>query len=317
MKLRRLHNPRGWTSLPNALLEDRSMSWRARGILAYLLSRPDGWETDSVRLAALAGEVGERRSRRAEGRDAVRSALEEIERAKYLHRVRVQGPGGRWSTEYYVFDHPTEQAMPAALGGQNPLVETPVDNPVENSAPTPDYQASVNPASITSTDEQIIHSSGGDLSRKNESLWKTDAGDAGALSLELAARADEVPAPPALTSTDAIAEVSRLEPGIQMFALRAHLMAELGYQPTFAELGDLVLDAHYAAPPSLRGRLRDRDVVGWIREFAPEHSSGSASVEASGSAAHPQRALAGAEPALRAGGSDESQVADSTTHVNH
>jgi hypothetical protein len=318
MKLRRLHNPKGWTSIPNAVFEDRAMSWRARGILGYLLSRPDGWETDSVRLAALAGETGDKRSRRAEGRDAVRTALDEIEAAKYLHRVRVQGSGGRWSTQYYVFDQPTEQAMPADLAGQIPLVDEPVDNSGENDPPKPENQASVNPASLTSTTKPLDPPFLGDLPSNSLGPVEKDAGSAVDAPLGLAALAESEPAQPALSSTDSIALVSRLEPGIQMFALRAHLRQVLGYQLDFDQVGALVIEAHEAAPPSHRGRLRDRHVIDWVEEFTSglEPSVGSASVEASGSAALPMLGLPAEEPPLRGGSMDGSEMPDFSAHVN-
>ncbi len=117
MRLRRVENPRGWTSLPNAMLEDRTLSWRARGILAYLLSRPAVWETDSDRLAALGKE----------GREAVRTALRELESAGYLHRPRTQGSDGRWSTDWLIADHPFDPRDDALFPPQG------VDNSVDES----------------------------------------------------------------------------------------------------------------------------------------------------------------------------------------
>lgn len=289
MKLRRLHNPAGWTSLPNATLEDRSISWRARGLLAYLLSRPDGWETDSVRLSALAGEAGDSRSKQAEGRDAVRTALGELERAHYLHRVRRQGSLGRWSTEYYVFDTPTVDGVPASLAGQIPLVDSPVDNSGENLSPETAFQSSVNPASLTSNNHPLDPASQGDLTSANAPAVESRTPAPPALpSPELASlprEADDLTAE--LLVTDAIAKASRLEPGVQMFALRAHLVGVLGFQPTFPHCAEFVADAHVGSPPSLRGRLSTGDVLEWVAALAalPELSSGSASVEAVGSAA--------------------------------
>ena len=318
MKLRRLHNPKGWTSLPNAVLEDRDMSWRARGILAYLLSRPDGWSTDAERLSALAGQPGDSRSKQAEGRDAVRTALREIEAAKYLHRVRSQGAHGRWSTEYYLFDTPTEQAMPADLAGQIPLVDEPVDNSGENEAPKTENPPSENPASLTSTTTQLNPDFQGDLPSNALGPVEKDAGSAVDAPLGLAALAESEPAQPALSSTDSIALVSRLEPGIQMFALRAHLRQVLGYQLDFDQVGALVIEAHEACPPSHRGRLRDHHVVDWVLEFTAglEPSVGSASVEASDSVASPPLGLSAEEPPLRGGSMDQSQMPDFSTHVN-
>ena len=98
MKIRKLQDPRGFTLVRNAAIEDETISYRARGVLVYLLSRPDGWETDSTRLAAKAKE----------GREAVRTALNELEAARYLKRIKRQAEQGRWITETLVSDHPIE-----------------------------------------------------------------------------------------------------------------------------------------------------------------------------------------------------------------
>lgn len=82
--------------LSNRVLRDGRLSWRARGILAYLLSQPDNWRTSSAQLARNA----------TEGRDAVRAALDELIRAGYMARVRSQDERGRWSTTTYVYDEP-------------------------------------------------------------------------------------------------------------------------------------------------------------------------------------------------------------------
>lgn len=116
MIIRRQENPRGWTVLPNAFLEDEKLSYRARGLQGYLLSRPDGWETDSTRLARKAKE----------GRDAVRTALSELEACGYLIRSRVQGAKGRWTTLTWIFDHPATPEERAEIEA-TPGVHKPVD----------------------------------------------------------------------------------------------------------------------------------------------------------------------------------------------
>lgn len=103
MKIVRGPRDHGFAIIPNAALEDSRLSWRARGILAYLLSRPDHWHTSSERLAATA----------LEGRDAVRTAMRELEDAGYLVRERHRGPGGVFVMVVVVTD-------------------TPVGNPVDN-----------------------------------------------------------------------------------------------------------------------------------------------------------------------------------------
>lgn len=85
-----------FAQIANSCLQDDRLSYRARGILASMLSRPPGWTTSAERLAS-AG---------AEGRDAVRSALRELEKFGYLVRVKVQDEKGQWQHHQDVFDIP-------------------------------------------------------------------------------------------------------------------------------------------------------------------------------------------------------------------
>ncbi|WP_395691782.1 helix-turn-helix domain-containing protein [Nocardioides sp.] len=106
MKIIRQRRPDRFTVLDNQLIENADLSFRALGVLAYLLSRPDGWETDSTRLAR----------NRPEGRDAVRTALKELERAGYLMRRHVQdNTTGRWSTVTEVLDSPETDSQASGI----------------------------------------------------------------------------------------------------------------------------------------------------------------------------------------------------------
>ena len=94
---------RGFTILDNAVLRDERLSYRAAGILANILSRPDNWKADYRSLARGEGREGEA---------AVRTALKELERHGYLIRHRRRDERGRWSWEQYVYDTPREAASP-------------------------------------------------------------------------------------------------------------------------------------------------------------------------------------------------------------
>ena len=89
----------GWTLLDNRTLNDGRLSFRARGVLAFILSKPDNWRTSAAALTRQASE----------GRDAITTALSELEAAGYLERVRTQDSAGRWKTENVIYDRPCGQ----------------------------------------------------------------------------------------------------------------------------------------------------------------------------------------------------------------
>jgi len=103
---------RDFTVIPNRVLRDDALSYRARGLLVYLLSQPPGWQISSARLVVKTGE----------GRDAVRTALRELMACGYLDLKRRQDHRGLWEAEYTVTDTPWYFDL------------QPVDNPVDNSA---------------------------------------------------------------------------------------------------------------------------------------------------------------------------------------
>ena len=95
--IRRAARPtQDFTVLRNDVLRDSRLSYRARGILGAILSRPDNW---SIRADQLAREGGE-------GRDAIRTALNELRQYGYLHTVTYQDDGGRFHTDQVVYDNP-------------------------------------------------------------------------------------------------------------------------------------------------------------------------------------------------------------------
>ena len=96
MRIHRSARVRFFTTLGNEVLRDSRLSFCARGILAYLLSQPDGKRDD---IRTLAG-------RTPEGRERVASAMRELEKFGYLTRTKKRTPDGHIYTEVEVFDGP-------------------------------------------------------------------------------------------------------------------------------------------------------------------------------------------------------------------
>ena len=80
----------------NDIIEDERVSFKARGLLIYLLSKPDHWRTTTAHLASVS----------TDGIHAVRSGLKELELIGYVKRIRKQNPSGQWTTHTVIFDQP-------------------------------------------------------------------------------------------------------------------------------------------------------------------------------------------------------------------
>lgn len=101
----RVATRRRFTQVDRATINDERLSFRARGVLVWLLDKPDGWNCDSRSMAKDAPE----------GRDAIRAALSELELAGYLERVKLQTTGGQWVTEVVVHERPPTPENPASV----------------------------------------------------------------------------------------------------------------------------------------------------------------------------------------------------------
>lgn len=105
-----------FAQIHNAALADGRLSFKARGILAYLLSRPPGWQTSVERLAQ-SGIDGER---------AIKTGIKELEALGYMTRTRTHKPDGTFTHTQTVTDQPTEPNP--TIGSKQPDGETMTTN---------------------------------------------------------------------------------------------------------------------------------------------------------------------------------------------
>ena len=90
----------GFVQIRNEVARDSRLSYKARGILIEILSRPDNWETSADALAASGPD----------GRTAVLSGLRELREAGYLETVRRRREDGTFNTVSIVYDTPQIEA---------------------------------------------------------------------------------------------------------------------------------------------------------------------------------------------------------------
>lgn len=85
------------TTLDNTILEDTSLSWKAKGVFAYLWGRPDDWNFYETEVAKHA----------TDGRDSLRTALKELEKRGYLKRTRQRNFKGQLTAnEWELYEIP-------------------------------------------------------------------------------------------------------------------------------------------------------------------------------------------------------------------
>ncbi|GAA1253997.1 helix-turn-helix domain-containing protein [Kitasatospora nipponensis] len=102
MRVHRTEQVRHFTVLSNTVLQCRQLSYTARGLLADLLSRPDGWREDGRQMADTSPQ----------GRAAIRRALRELTDAGFYRVEKIRMPDGTIRSEAHVFDTPQRPELP-------------------------------------------------------------------------------------------------------------------------------------------------------------------------------------------------------------
>lgn len=115
-------NLREYARIPNSLINNKEVSFKAKGLFAYIESKPDGWEFAINRIAYDTKD----------GKDSIRVGLLELEQAGYLKRQKYQNESGYWKTLYILtdipFDYVSENPTSENPTQENPTLENPINN---------------------------------------------------------------------------------------------------------------------------------------------------------------------------------------------
>lgn len=103
----RIEKVNNYTPIHRWSAEDTRLSWEARGLLIFLLVKPDDWE---VLLAHLINSSPAKK-------DKVRRIIQELIRHNYIVKKEVRGESGRFSApEYIVYELPHDGYFDSLLG---------------------------------------------------------------------------------------------------------------------------------------------------------------------------------------------------------
>lgn len=114
MAVFRVEKTKDFTIMSNYHLRDKNLSLKAKGLLSQMLSLPEEWDYTLAGLACI----------NKESKDAIRSAVNELEQAGYITRRQTTTEGGRFGcNEYLIRERPV---LPSPLP----------ENPTTDSTPT-------------------------------------------------------------------------------------------------------------------------------------------------------------------------------------
>jgi hypothetical protein len=167
VKNKRRENP--YVQLDKRCLEDEKLSWKAKGLLAYVLSKPTDW---TIRRSDLV-------KKSKDGKDAVSSAIKELEINGYVYRYQERdekGQFGEWVWEVYELPSENPYFQKGEISpklakklGAEPKTENPVAEPKTENPP------SENPASEKPPYSNNDFSNNDFSNNKNLNLNQNDA----------------------------------------------------------------------------------------------------------------------------------------------
>ena len=110
-----------YSIIDNTCLRDPNLSWKAKGLFAYLLSLPDDWQIYQKDLV----------NRATDGDTSLRSGIIELEKAGYLKRERQRNESGQVKGMiYHIIENPNEQECFTNITSEprweNPIQENPI-----------------------------------------------------------------------------------------------------------------------------------------------------------------------------------------------
>ena len=124
MAVFRVERTGDYTVMSNFHLKDKRLSLKAKGLLSQMLSLPDDWDYTLSGLSYI----------NRESKDAIRSAVNELETAGYIRRRQTTDASGKFAAnEYTIFERPIEgEPMLDKPLSENPdMVRPDMEKPAE------------------------------------------------------------------------------------------------------------------------------------------------------------------------------------------
>lgn len=127
MAVFRVERTKDYTVMSNYHLKDKRLSLKAKGLLSQMLSLPEDWDYTLTGLASI----------NLESKDAIRSAVQELENAGYIRRRQTVDERGKFSSnEYIIYEQP------------QPMLDNPLSENPTTGNPSPGKPLTENPTQL-------------------------------------------------------------------------------------------------------------------------------------------------------------------------
>jgi len=108
--MNRLYVKKRYGQIPNHILNDPTLSLKAKGLWVYIQSKPDGWSFSIERMT----------KQLKEGKASIQHAIWELEKARLLVRKQAKDTKGKWKGyDYFLYENP----LPKEPSVEEPSVE--------------------------------------------------------------------------------------------------------------------------------------------------------------------------------------------------
>jgi len=114
----KIEKNKNYTVMSNYHLRDKNLTYKAKGLLSFMLSLPEDWDYSLAGLCAISKE----------SRDGIRSILKELQEHHYVEIEKVRGDKGYFEYNYLIYEIP--HFIEVEKEKTNPDMENPhLDNP--------------------------------------------------------------------------------------------------------------------------------------------------------------------------------------------
>lgn len=116
----RIYKNKNYTVMSNKHLKDKRITYKAKGLLSFMLSLPEDWDYSINGLAKVSKE----------GNEAIKAILKELQNNGYLDIIKKRNEKGHYEYEYQIYE--ISKFDEFSTRGEKPTLVTPeVVNPIQ------------------------------------------------------------------------------------------------------------------------------------------------------------------------------------------